>query len=127
MRALSGSRVQEGFDYDTAFNREQNHIVGERAATSALRRIELFDYVHERLLPHLDRPNVFVLRYERWFDDRDRLLAELGGFLGTDLSDCPVRVEKRDGRRVMDNDDREFVLRHSRMAHLLGYSLTGDE
>ena len=123
--------LAEGLDYDVPFNREMNRSL--RAATDdvALRRVLLYDHVNERILPHLGRPEVFAVRYERWFSQRDALLAELGAFLGTDLSRPLARIRPRrpraDRDRLSADRDRDLALlrEHCRTAEALGYDLTG--
>ena len=76
-----GGRVAQGLQYDTAFNRTLNRELGQIRDVEE-RRVRLFEYVHTRLLPLLERPNVLAVRYERWALDADGLLAEIGEFLG---------------------------------------------
>lgn len=75
----------EGLEYEFAFNREMNQQLREATEDPALRRVLLLEYVASRIVPHLERPNVFVVRYERWFDDRDGLMASIAEFLGIPL------------------------------------------
>lgn len=124
MERLEGSRVAVGLDYDIPFNQGMNRALRLRHSDPALRRIELFDWIHERLARHLDRPNVFVLRYEDWWTRKDALLADLSAFLGVPLDACPVAIRPQDEQLDLSPASRALILRHSRMAHRLGYPLT---
>jgi hypothetical protein len=121
--------LAEGLDYDVPFNRAMNGSLLAATGDVALRRVLLYDYVNARILPHLDRPEVFAVRYERWFSERDALLAELGAFLGTDLSRPLARIRPRRprGDRLTAEDDRDVALlrEHCRTAAPLGYHLGG--
>ena len=75
----------EGLDYEAAFNRDMNRQLMEATEDPAHRRLLLLEYVASRIVPYLDRPNVHVVRYERWFDDRDDLMADISAFLGVAL------------------------------------------
>ena len=119
--------MAEGLDYEVPFNRVMNRSLLESTHNVALRRVLLYDYVHERVLPHLDRPGVFVVRYERWFSEPDQLLAELGAFLGTDLSRPLARLRPPRNRAAEPTDedaaDLALVREHCRTAEALGYCL----
>ncbi|HEV7806291.1 MAG TPA: sulfotransferase [Solirubrobacteraceae bacterium] len=119
----SPGRLAAGLDYDVPFNRELNrHLLGA-TDDSAVRRVLLYDYVYERILPHLGRREVFAVRYERWFTEPDLLLAELGAFLETDLSRPLARVRaprNRPAGRVED-EVAALVREHCRTADALGY------
>jgi Sulfotransferase family len=117
-----GGRVGEGLQYDTRFNREMNREL--RAATSdpALRRVLLFEYVHRRLLPHLERPEVLVVRFERWFDDRAALLGDISRFLGYPVSagHVDLRRPRSDG---LSRHDRDLIAAHCATATKFGYAI----
>jgi hypothetical protein len=119
-----GGRLGEGLDYDVEFNREMNRELTAATADAAVRRVLLYDYINTRVVPHLDRPNVFTLRYERWFDDRKRLLDELGAFLGVDLSSSRA-VIRRPPAPEANLDERELALieQYCGSTDALGYSL----
>ena len=123
----SPGRLAEGLDYEVPFNRAMNRSLLESTHDVALRRVLLYDYVHERVLPHLDRPGVFVVRYERWFSEPDQLLAELGAFLGTDLSRPLARLRPPRNRAAEPTDedaaDLALAREHCRTAEALGYCL----
>jgi hypothetical protein len=88
------------------------------------RQILLVEAITRAVVPHLDRPNVFTLRYERWFDDRDALLESLSAFLGVDVTATPVVVGPRRPRQDAAALT-ELVRRHSAAPALLGYDLAG--
>jgi hypothetical protein len=121
----SAGRLTEGLDYEVPFNRRMNRSLLGATDDDALRRVLLYDYVYERILPHLDRPEVFVVRYERWFSDPNALLSELGTFLETDVSSPLARVRPPHDRAAgpTDEDEREarIIAAHCRTAEALGY------
>ena len=119
----AGGRVAQGLQYDTAFNRTLNRELGQVRDVEE-RRVRLFEYVHTRLLPLLERPNVLAVRYERWALDADGLLAEIGEFLGHAFGPPPVRI--RPGREPrLSPRERELLVRHCSTAAALGYPLAG--
>jgi hypothetical protein len=118
----AGGRVRQGLQYDTAFNRELNQHLLAATDDAAVRRILLFDYIHERIAPLLTRDNVFVVRYERWAEDATTLLADLSTFLGRDVTNAPVRIRPSQPLR-MDDDEAVLVRKHCRTAELIGYPL----
>jgi hypothetical protein len=117
----AGGRVSQGLQYDTRFNHELNRELLDATEDPALRRVLLFDYVHRRLLPHLCRPNVLAVRYERWFDDHDTLLAEISRFLGCDVTLGQVTLERTRSTEVLSARDRELIAEHCSTAAALGY------
>lgn len=112
-----GDRLGVGLEYDVAFNARTNRELLAATDDPAERRVLLYDYVYERTLPHLERPNVFALRYERWFEDRTALMGELGEFLGVRLD--PDRVRVRAPIHVAGAGTRPAT--SSRVAAALGY------
>jgi hypothetical protein len=122
--ARSPGRLAEGLDYDVPFNRAMNRHLLAATGDRALRRVLLYDYVYERILPHLGRAEVFAVRYERWFTEPDVLLAELGAFLETDLSRPLARVrEPRDlAAAPIEDGVAALVREHCRTAGALGYA-----
>jgi len=82
---LTGGRLRLGLDYDVPFNARMNAFLEAATTDPARRRVLLYDYINSRILPHLERPNVFAVRYERWFTDRHGLMGEIGDFLGVNL------------------------------------------
>lgn len=118
----TGGRVGIGLEYDTAFNRTLNDAL--RATRDPhLRRIELFDYIHDRILPCLSRPNVMTVHYERWFQDPERLLAEIGAFLGRNVADVPVKLRAPATRSGLTASETAVVRERCRTARALGYNL----
>jgi hypothetical protein len=122
----SPGRLAEGLDYDVPFNRGLNRHLLEATGDAAIRRVLLYDYVYERILPHLSRPEVLVVRYERWFTEPHVLLAELGAFLETDLSHplAHVRSPRNRAAQPLQDDVATLVRRHCLTAGLLGYPET---
>jgi hypothetical protein len=118
--AMKG-RLSEGLNYDVPFNHAMNEAL--RAATDdpATRRALLFEYIASRIVPHLGRPNVLPVRYERWFQDRDGLMREIAGFLGTSLGPGEP-VIREPARRAPDPDAARLVARHCPSASALGYA-----
>ena len=117
-------RLARGLEYDLAFNRGMNEQLLAATDDPMTRQILLVEAITRGVAPHLDRPNVFTVRYERWFDDRDALLESLSAFLGVDVTAPPVVVGPRPPREdavVLT----ELVRRHSAAPALLGYDLAG--
>ncbi|MDQ6618044.1 MAG: sulfotransferase [Actinomycetota bacterium] len=116
-----------GLAYEVPFNRAMNRSLLEATDDVTLRRVLLYDYVNERILPHLRRSEVFVVRYERWFADPGVLLSELGRFLGADLSRPPAQIRPPRTRALDPNADNErqatLIRQHCRTAEALGYRL----
>jgi hypothetical protein len=123
----SGGRLAEGLDYDVLFNREMNRTLLRATDDVAVRRVLLYDYVYERILAHLARPEVFVVRYERWFSEPQALIAELGTFLGTDLSHPLAHIRPPRNRAAESGDDdaeATLIREYCNTAEALGYRLT---
>lgn len=118
-----GGRLGEGFDYDIAFNRAMNEELSRATDSLEVRRVMLYEYINERLLPHLSRPNVLALRYERWFTEKDALLEELGDFLGVDLTAARIRIEQPKSGRDATEHERELIRRYAPSAAALGYEV----
>jgi hypothetical protein len=117
-----GGRLGDGLQYDTSFNRDLNRELLAETSDPALRRVLLFEYVHKRLIPHLSRPEVLVVRYERWFDDRDALLVDLSRFLGHPVTAQQVAIRRPDPP-VLTHRDRDLIAEHCTTAPLLGYAI----
>lgn len=118
-----GGRLGAGLEYDTAFNRRLNRELRLAADTPALRRVLFYDAIHRAILPHLERPNVLTVRFERWFDDPEALVDEIGAFLGVRLNPPPVRIREPRGRSELPPEELALVVEHCTMARALGYSL----
>jgi hypothetical protein len=115
-----GGRLAEGLDYDIPFNRAMNETLTDSTNDSLHRRIAMFDYVGERLVPHLGRSNVHVVRYENWSADPEGQLAALSAFLGVELQ--PLRVDIREGETpAADPHTTAIVAEHCHTAQALGY------
>lgn len=119
----AGGRLGEGLEYDTAFNRAQNEALTDATSDPMLRRVLLFDYIHEGIQKHLDRPNVLPIRYERWFTDQAGLLHDIGAFLEREVSDVPLRIRTPQSNSALSDQDVSVIREHCRTAGALGYSL----
>lgn len=89
----TGGRLAAGYDYDVAFNHEMNSHLRAVTGQPSIRRALLYEYVNSRILTHVGKENVKVVRYERWREDPNVLLSELAEFLG--LEDLQPRVRLR--------------------------------
>jgi hypothetical protein len=117
-----GGRLSQGLEYDTAFNRRMNdELLTTRDV--ALRRIRFFDSVHSHVIPHLSRPNVLPVRFERWFSEPDRVLAEISAFLEADLTTLSPVIKRPGPIHGLDEAERDLIRRHCRTAERLGYVL----
>lgn len=115
----TGGRLREGLQYGIPFEDALNRQLLARYTWPVRRRVALYDTINQALLPHLDRPEVFVVRYERWFEDPEVLMAELGAFLGRDLGPGPARIAGN--RSVGDPAEDAFIRRTCTTAAALGY------
>ncbi len=121
-----GGRLTEGLDYDAAFNRRMNSELLAATKDPLVRQVLLFDYVTARMLPHLTRPNVYVVRYERWFDEAQRMLDEIAVFLGVELGPPPAKVRPEPPPDGLSPEDRVRIRTHCTTAGALGYTLDLD-
>lgn len=119
--AKVGGRLGQGLEYDVALHRRMNAELTAASDDPAERRVLLHDYVTARLAPHLGRPNVFVVRYERWFTDPDAMLAEIGDFLGACLRRPPGRVAPDPPRHGLTEREVARIRRLCRTFATLGY------
>lgn len=119
----AGGRVAQGLQYDTAFNKELNTSLAGATRDVALRRLLLFDHIHERILPHLQRPNVMSVRYERWFEDSSSLLADISEFLGRDVTNAPIQIHRPPAEPVLASEEVALIRSRCRTAQALGYRL----
>ena len=118
----SGARLAEGLDYDAAFNREMNAYLVETTRDVELRRVLLYEYINSRILAEIDRPNVLVVRYERWFQDANGLLSEISDFLRTPFSSWPVRIRPPDSSDSgLSARELGLIREHCRSGVALGY------
>ncbi len=121
----SGERLSQGLNYDTAFNRSMNEHLLRTTRDEALRRVLLFDYIAARILPCLGRPNVFLLRYERWFSEREALMRELSAFLGAELGmGAPILRPSR-STAALTAEELALIRAYCTTASALGYDLDG--
>lgn len=119
----AGGRLARGLEYETTFNRRLNDDLRAATKVDIVRRILFYDYVHERILPFLARPNVFVVRYERWFEDPHALVADMGTFLGVKLDKLPVKIRPPAGWTGLTEDEYALIREHCHTAVALGYPL----
>lgn len=118
---MSG-QLRLGLNYDMPFNDAMNRALKQSTRDIAVRRIKLYDYVYERVLPFLERDNVLPVRYERWFTEPERLRQEIGAFLGVPVG--PGLPKIREPRSdVLSLEDRKLVQMHCTTAAALGYTL----
>jgi hypothetical protein len=116
--------LRNGLEYDTPFNDGLNARLRAATGDRTTRRALLYEEVARSILPHLDRPNVLLVRYERWFDDPEALLAEIGEHLGVDTSTPPTRIRPRpDARPRLTGRDRRAIRELCRSARALGYDV----
>lgn len=88
----TGGSLREGLDYPARLNDEFNRTLRRRTRSLAARRALLFETINNEVLRHAGRNKVLIVRYERWFDDRDALGRDLEAFLGIDLGPWPVDI-----------------------------------
>jgi hypothetical protein len=99
-----------------------NKELQQATSDPALRRVLPFEYVHQRLLPHLERPEVLVVRYERWFDDREALLRDLSQFLGHCITAKHIEIRRLESGGL-SRRDRDLIGRHCTTAAHFGYAI----
>jgi hypothetical protein len=117
----TGGRLAEGLEYDVAFHRAMNSELIEATENPAVRRILLFDRIANAILPHLNRPNVLVVRYERWFQEPRELLGELSDFLGTgSLLPGPAQIAQQPPRPP-DAEEWRWIAERCTTIEDLGY------
>ena len=115
-------RLRMGLEYDTAFNRRMNKRLQSATSHLARRRVMLFNYIHERILPFLCLPNVLAVRYERWFSEPDVLRTEISAFLGVELHSGPANI-RRPPTVDIPARERALIQEECRTAAALGYRL----
>lgn len=121
----TGGRLARGLMYDTAFNRRMHADLQAATDDPALRRVLLYSYITERLRPHVEEPNVFVVRYERWFQDPDALMAEISAFLNVPLDQRPACLRAPSSPAHLTDEDFHYVQTRACAAEMemLGYDL----
>jgi hypothetical protein len=118
----TGGRLTEGLDYEIAFNRCMNREL-RMEGSPTIRRVLLYEYVNSRLLLHLTKPNVFVVRYERWFSGAAGLLGELGSFLGVDVASPRARIRAPSNTSAASDEETALIRRFCPSAAAMGYEL----
>jgi hypothetical protein len=116
-----GGRLGLGLEFDLPFHRRMNEELRRATVHPAVRRVLLYDYIHSRIIPFLQRPNVLVVRYERWFTNADALRRELRAFLNVDLQAGPAALRRSAGKGRLDGAERRIIDDHCRSAAALGY------
>lgn len=117
---VTGGRLADGYDYDVAFNQDMNDHLRTATDDPLVRRALLYEYVNSRILSHVDKPNVMVVRYERWQKDPTGLLSEVAGFLGLESLEPVVRLHPPTA--VKHRDQLESLVKEScPSAEQLGY------
>lgn len=118
---LNGGRLSIGLDYDIPFNEKMNRTLENATKNEALRRIKLYDYIAFSILPHMQRKNVFVLRYEDWFERPEALLSELGEFVDVNLTGPTIDLREPVARKNVDPTEQALIKRHCKAARAFGY------
>lgn len=118
-----GGALAEGLDYDAAFNRRMNAELLTATKDPLVRQVLLFDSITARILPHLDRPNVYVVRYERWFTEPGQMLAEVAAFLDVELGPPPAKIRSEPPPDGLRPEDRARVRTYCTTAAALDYDL----
>jgi hypothetical protein len=117
--ARQSGTLHRGLEYELPFNRAINDRLRREYKTEESRRIGLWDLIAEGIIPHVDRPQVHLVRYEDWEVRPAALLGEVASFLG--ISSPKLQLAPRTPGRRPTAEERERILRTSRNAHLLGY------
>lgn len=117
----TGGRLALGLGYDLAFDRKINNELRQATRNLALRRVLLYEKVNRHILPHLKRQNVMVVRYERWFEDPDLLMFDIGSFLDTPLGRGPASIRSPKPRRGLNRGEIRLMSEHSEVMRQLGY------
>jgi hypothetical protein len=117
----TGGRLARGLDYDVPFNDRMNAYLTSVTDDDEMRRVLLYEYVNSRILPHLERPNVLIVPYERWHDDASSLMEEIAAFLDVNIT-SHIQILPRPAE---DHPDRmmEMIVEHAPSARGLGYDI----
>jgi hypothetical protein len=119
----NGGRLARGLEYETRFNDAMNHELRSATRDLATRRILFYDYINSRLLPHLSRDNVLVVRYERWFTGVKEMMQEIGAFLGCDLGPGPAAIHPPRPAVALTPGEIALIRDQCNTAEPLGYDL----
>jgi hypothetical protein len=119
----TGGRLALGLGYDLAFDRRLNRELVSSTRDLALRRVLLFDTIYSHLIPYMTADNVLPVRYERWFDDPQRLMDEISSFLQSDLGSMPVKIRSPSSRPKLDKSEMRLIVKHCKTANPLGYHI----
>ena len=112
-------RLRLGLQYETAFNKRLNDDLRRRTRSRRLRRILLLETIARSIAPQVDRSRVMTVRYDRWFSEPDRLLAEIGAFLALDLRQNPARVSSSRFAVSLTSAEEQMVREYARTADFL--------
>jgi hypothetical protein len=118
-----GGRLGLGLGYDIVFNRRLNRELLSATSNLALRRILLYERINAHLIPHLGSENVLQVRYERWFEEPEVQMADIGLFLGIELGPMPARIRRNPAGQGLDDAEARLIAEHCKTAAPLGYSL----
>lgn len=118
----TGGRLAAGLEYDVAFHRRMNRELKRTTADVGIRRALLYQYVAERILPHLHRPQLLLIHFERWEREPVRVLTEISSFLEVELAPQP-QVSIRVPERRTDSEGTDLIRRYCPSAIDLGYEL----
>lgn len=118
--AETGGRLAQGQDYDVAINHAMNRTLLGATTDPALRRALMWEYINSRIVRHMGRDSVLLVRYERWFEDPAQQWSDIAAFLGLSGGWEP-NVEL--SRRAKDRDPAvaALVAEHCPTAGELGY------
>lgn len=118
----TGGRLAEGLEYDVAFHRRMNRELTRATNDVRVRRALLYQHVAERILPHIHRPQVLLIHFERWESEPARVLREIFDFLEVDLPPQPqVPIRVPEGRT--DTGRNDLIRRYCPSAVDLGYDV----
>ena len=116
-----GGRLGQGLEYAVRFNRRMNRELRTMAAEDWQRRVLLYEYITSRVLRFAKDSNVMLVRFERWFDDPNGLVAEMSQFLDVDVDLPEIRIRKPNRELSLDRRERDRVAEVCDSARALGY------
>jgi hypothetical protein len=118
----TGGRLGAGLEYHVAFYRRMNRELTQASKDVQVRRVLLYQHVAERILPHIHRPQVLLIHFERWESEPARVLTEISSFLEVDLPPQP-QVPIRVPERTTDWKGSDMVRSYCPSAVDLGYDV----